>query len=154
MYTEHKKRVSQPMQTYSMIEMSNVTVIILPHRLQCHCSTYSMSYSVGSLSHAYTVIHSFILCTQHAACTLLWKLEDCHFSERTFKVLFLLILRLCCTVNLFQSWNLFKWIYIENIIQAFFSMHLFEWPPALYSLELESFILLGNRTFFFFLYFE
>ena len=31
---------------------------------------------------------------------------------------FLLILKSCCTVNLFQSRNLFKWIWLDNINQA------------------------------------
>lgn len=81
--------------------------------LQCHSC---MLYSVGSLSHSY--IHSLCALNLQPIKHSPLKTGGLPLFQAPVQSAFLLILKLCYTVNLFQSWNLIKWICIENIIQA------------------------------------
>lgn len=58
---------------------------------------------------------------------------------------FLLILKLCHTVNLFQSQNLFKWICSENFIQAR-TLFFFFFFYCVHLKEHLSFLFSGNRS--------
>lgn len=98
-------------------------------------------YTVLGPCHIHSFIHSFpaLSLQLHEALSAGMRTGGLPLFRAPLQSAFLLILKSCCTVNLFQSRHLFKWIWLENIIQAspvlflfFFPLlHLFEGTPVL-----------------------